>query len=177
MNKGNLITALAAALVVAGALFFLLRSRPAHPLELGETAYDFTVSNLSGGTIHLRDYQGHAVVLNFWATWCPPCVEEAPSLERFAERMQKQGVVVIGVSVDQDAAALEKFIASYHLTYPIGRDPDQGVASRYGTFQFPETYILDRQRRVAEKLWAWDWEDPRIISFVQELSHPTSASQ
>ena len=171
MKKRHVAT-LAAVAVAGLALVWLLRPRPAHPLELGENAYDFTVPALAGGDLHLRDYRNKVVVVNFWATWCPPCVEETPSLEKFAERMRNQDVAVIGVSVDQDKSALEKFVAAYHLTYPIARDPDQVVASRYGTFNFPETYILDRQGRVAEKLWTWDWDDPRIIDFVQQLAHP-----
>jgi peroxiredoxin len=111
------------------------------------------------------------VVLNFWATWCPPCVEETPGLEKFAEQMHAQGVTVLSVSVDQDAAALQTFAAQQHLSFPIGRDPDQSVANRYGTFLFPETYIIDEDGRVAEKLIGpVDWQDPRIIRFVQELT-------
>jgi peroxiredoxin len=114
------------------------------------------------------------VVLNFWATWCPPCVEETLGLVKFAEQMHAQGVTVIGVSVDQDTAALQTFAAQQHLSFLIGRDPDQSVANRYGTFKFPETYIIDQDGKVAEKLiGAVDWQDPRIITFVQELAHKT----
>ena len=78
---------------------------------------------------------------------------------------------MVGVSVDQDVVALQTFAAQQHLSFPIGRDPDQSVANRYGTFQFPETYIIDQDGRVAEKLIGpVDWQDPRIITFVQELA-------
>ena len=87
------------------------------------------------------------------------------------------GVTVIGVSVDQDRAALEKFVSDYHMSYPIGLDPDRTLAARYGTFQFPETYIIDRNGRVAEKIiGAIDWQDPRILSFVETLA-PESAKR
>ena len=115
-------------------------------------------------------------MLNFWATWCPPCVEETPSLERFAEKAKPLGVVVLGVSVDTDLEALQKFVADYHLTFPIARDPSRALPARYGTFQFPETYILDRNGRVAEKIISNDdWDDPRMLSFVEALARPGQA--
>ncbi len=110
-------------------------------------------------------------MLNFWATWCPPCVEETPSLEHFAQSLGGRGVQVIGVSVDEDPAALRKFVADYHLSYPIARDPGGELAARFGTFKFPETYIIDRRGKVAEKIiGAINWEDPRIIRFVESLT-------
>jgi cytochrome c biogenesis protein CcmG, thiol:disulfide interchange protein DsbE len=145
--------------------------RSQRPVVVGEPAPDFTLPSLAEDSIALSDYRRQVVVLNFWATWCPPCVEETPSLEKFSAEMRKLHVAVIGVSVDQDEATLKKFAADYHLSFPIGRDPNQVLASRYGTSKFPETYILDRHGRVAEKIiGAIDWQDPRIVSFVQTLS-------
>ncbi|HLW79741.1 MAG TPA: TlpA disulfide reductase family protein, partial [Terriglobia bacterium] len=80
---------------------------------------------------------------------------------------------VIGVSVDQDEDQLKKFVADHGLTFPMARDPNQTLAGRYGTFKFPESYILDRDGRVAEKIVGEiDWQDPRILDFVAELAHP-----
>jgi peroxiredoxin len=98
-------------------------------------------------------------------------VEETPGLEKFAEQMRRQGVTVVSVSVDEDVTALETFVADQHLSFPIMRDPDRSIANRYGTFQFPETYIIDQDGRVAEKLIGpVDWQDSRIITFVKELA-------
>ncbi len=145
--------------------------RPQRPVVVGEPAPDFTLPSLAQDSIALSDYRRQVVILNFWATWCPPCVEETPSLEKFSAEMRKLHVAVIGVSVDQDEAALKKFAADYHLSFPIARDPNQALASRYGTSIFPETYILDRNGRVAEKIiGAIDWQDLRIVSFVQTLA-------
>jgi cytochrome c biogenesis protein CcmG/thiol:disulfide interchange protein DsbE len=125
--------------------------------------------------VRLSDYRHHVVLVNFWATWCPPCVEEAPSLEKFAEQMRNQGVSVIGVSVDQDTDALARFVAEHHVSFPIARDPNQALASRYGTFKFPETYILDLHGRVAEKIVGpIDWQDPRIVDYVRALAAPAA---
>jgi len=85
--------------------------------------------------------------------------------------MRSQGVEVIGISVDQDPAALQTVIDRFHLTFTIGRDPNQELAHHYGTFKYPETYIVDRDGRVAEKIIGpIDWQDPRIISFVESLT-------
>jgi peroxiredoxin len=145
--------------------------RSQRPVAIGEPAPDFTLPSPTQDSIALVDYRHRVVILNFWATWCPPCVQETPSLEKFSREMPKLHVAVIGVSVDQDEAALKRFAADYHLSFPIARDPNQALAFRYGTSKFPETYILDRNGKVAEKIIGpIDWQDPRIVSFVQTLA-------
>ncbi len=159
--------------MAASAAFFLLHRAPPAAVEVGQPAPDFTVPGFPGGEVSLGKLRGRVVLVNFWATWCPPCVEESPSLEKLAAQMRDQGVDVLGVSVDQDAAALQKFIDRFHLTFTIGRDPNQELAHRYGTFKYPETYIVDRDGRVAEKIiGGTDWQDPRMLAFVRSLAHP-----
>jgi peroxiredoxin len=171
MRKMNAVKVLLLALILGGCLFFAFRPRAPRLVAIGETAPGFTLPALNSGSLSLADYRRQVVVVNFWATWCPPCVQEAPSLEKFAEQMRNQGVTVLGVSVDQDASALQKFVAEARLSFPIARDPQQAVAGRYGTFKFPESYILDGQGRVAEKIiGAVDWQDPRLLAFVQDLA-------
>ncbi len=182
MSKKNLFQLLLAILVAGGAAWVFVRARQSRslPVSVGEPAPDFTLPAFGPGSsksdsIRLSDYRRQVVVLNFWATWCPPCVEETPSLNKFAAGMRSRGVAVIGVSVDQDGAALAKFVADFHLSFPIARDPNQSVAARYGTFKFPETYILDRDGKVAEKIiGAIDWQDPRIVTFVEDLAGNTA---
>ena len=174
MSKTNAIKILVLVLILSGAIFLAWRLRQPHAVDIGERAPDFTLPALTQGSLSLHDFGRQVVVLNFWATWCPPCVEETPGLEKFAEQMRLQGVTVMGVSVDQDGAALQTFAAEQHLSFPILRDPDRSIAHRYGTFQFPETYIIDQDGRVAEKLIGpMDWQDPRIVTFVQELARKT----
>ncbi len=177
MSKKGGIPIVLLGLLAGTALLFYLRGQPTGPPGVGDPAPAFAgLPALRGGTVGLEDYRGRVVVLNFWATWCPPCVEETPSLERFAEKAKPLGVVVLGVSVDTDLEALQKFVADYHLTFPIARDPSRALPARYGTFQFPETYILDRNGRVAEKIISNDdWDDPRMLSFVEALARPGQA--
>ncbi len=171
MHKKIVVGLIGAGLLLGATAFLVAHRRQQGPIAVGDKAPDFTLPALGRAPVTLGDYRRQVVVLNFWATWCPPCVEETPSLERFSAQMARRGVAVLGVSVDQDNLALEKFVASYHLSFPIGRDPEQALAARFGTSKFPETYILDRGGRVAEKLIGEvDWQDPRIISFVETLA-------
>ena len=171
MSKTNALKLLVLAAIVGGTIFFAIQSRQPEPLKAGDKAPNFTLPSLHAQPISLGNFRRGVVVLNFWATWCPPCVEEAPSLKRFADELRGSGVTVIGVSVDHDPQALERFVSEAQLTFPIARDPDQAVASRYGTFKFPETYILDSNGKIAEKLiGAVDWQDPKIVAYVRGLA-------
>jgi peroxiredoxin len=171
MSKANVAKLLVLAAIVAGTIFLAIHFHRPGPLEVGDPAPDFTLAGLQGQTVSLGDHRQGVVVLNFWATWCPPCIEEMPSLERFAEAMRGKGIAVIGVSVDQDAAALEKFVAAAGLSFPIARDPNQTVAARYGTSKFPESYVIDLEGKIAEKIiGAVDWQDPRLMARVERLA-------
>ncbi len=172
MSKSNALKVAVLAVILGGAAYLAVRQRQPHPLAIGDSAPDFTVPAVPGGFLDLSKYHQQVVVLNFWATWCLPCVEETPSLVKFAEDMRTQGVTVLGVSVDEDRTALRTFMEKYGITYTVGLDSDRALAARFGTVQFPETYILDRHGRVAEKLiGAVNWDDPRLRTFVRELAH------
>lgn len=175
MSKTNVLKLLVLGAIVGATIFLVISSRRPEPVKSGDAAPDFTLPTLEGPRISLSDYRPRVVVVNFWATWCPPCVEETPSLKRFAEAMQSEGVKVIGVSVDQDEAALRKFVAEGQLSFPIARDPERTIATRYGTFKFPETYIVDSEGKIAKKLiGAINWQDPRIVEFVRNLARSAS---
>jgi peroxiredoxin len=171
MSKTNSIKVLFLAAILGVAVYFALRQRGTRPLAVGESAPDFSVPALPSGSLDLKAYRGQVVVVNLWATWCPPCVEETPSLENFAEKMRSQGVVVLGISVDDDLKALQEFAQKNHISFPIGRDPDRSLSARFGTWVFPETYILDRRGLLADKvIGPTDWNDPRMQNFVLELA-------
>jgi peroxiredoxin len=165
--------------VAAGGVAWLaLHPRTHKPVTMGESAPGFTLPQLPSGKLSLHQFHGQVVVLNFWATWCPPCVMEAPSLEQFAREMKSQGVTVIGVSMDENGQTLNQFIKMYHISYPIARDPSAALANRYGTYKLPETYIIGRDGHVAEKIVGpTNWTDPRMITFVKSLTGTTEASR
>lgn len=161
-----------AAAIILGAALALRARRAQRPLETGDHAPSFTLQKASAGELSYADSNHQVTLINFWATWCPPCVMEAPSLEKFARQMRPSGVRVIGISVDQDLPALRKFISGYGITYAILRDPNQSLMRRFGTYKIPETYIFDRNGHLADKIiGATDWTDPQMIQFVQDLVH------
>ena len=117
-------------------------NRGAHPKMLDVPAPDFTVSDGSS-TIHLSNYRGKVVLLNLWATWCAPCVEEMPALVQLHRDHPEWAI--LAVSVDEDPDAYKQFISERHVDLTTVRDPDKRVAKLYGTDGWPETYIIDRK--------------------------------
>jgi cytochrome c biogenesis protein CcmG/thiol:disulfide interchange protein DsbE len=144
--------ALAVALV-AGLLALLVwklaRGGP-HHVKAGQVAPDFTLDRIGApGRLSLASLQGRAVVLNFWASWCIPCKEEAPLLESASHRWRGRGVVVVGVDSNDFTSDARSFMQRYRVTYPVVHDGDGGHASRYGVSAFPETFFVTRDGRLA----------------------------
>jgi len=139
------------------------------PPRIGTPAPDFTVQD-SDRKVSLDEFRGKVVVLNFWATWCPPCIEEMPSLVEMQQRMKAKGVEVFAVSVDADQGAYQDFLRAHKVNLLTVRDPDQKSNNLYGTFKFPETYIIDRQGVLRRKfIGAVDWGTPEILDYLAKL--------
>jgi len=139
------------------------------PPRIGMAAPDFTVRD-SSRTVTLSQFKGQVVVLNFWATWCPPCIEEMPSLVQMQQRMKDKGVTVLAVSVDVDNSSYQRFLRDHGVNLLSVRDADQKSNSLYGTFKFPETYVIDRNGVVRRKfIGAVDWTEPEVIDFLGKL--------
>ncbi len=131
----------------------------------GDSAPDFSVTTDRGQKVSLDNFGGKVLVLNFWATWCPPCISELPSLNAMAGELKNSGVVVLGISVDKDEAAYQRFLKKVKLNFETSRDPKAEISSEYGTFKYPETYVIDREGKVLEKFIAdRDWMDPQILA-------------
>ena len=136
------------------------------PPRIGSKAPDFTIQD-SDRTVNLSQFHGQVLVLNFWATWCPPCVEEMPSLVEMQRRMKAKGVTVLAVSVDVDQNAYRQFLKDHKVDLLTVRDPSQKTTALYGTFKFPETYVIDRNGVMRRKfLGAVDWTQPDVMGFV-----------
>jgi cytochrome c biogenesis protein CcmG, thiol:disulfide interchange protein DsbE len=139
------------------------------PPRIGSSAPDFTVQD-ADRAVKLSDFRGQVLVLNFWATWCPPCVEEMPSLVEMQRRMKAKGITVVGVSVDVDQNAYHQFLKDHNVNLLTVRDPGQKSNNLYGTFKFPETYIIDRNGVMRRKfIGAVDWTAPEITDFLGKL--------
>jgi cytochrome c biogenesis protein CcmG, thiol:disulfide interchange protein DsbE len=139
------------------------------PPRIGQNAPEFTVQD-SDHTVTLREFRGQVVVLNFWGSWCAPCIEETPSLIGMQARLKKKGVTVLGVSIDEDDAAYHKFLKEFGVNFVAVRDPAQKTATAYGTFRWPETYVIDRTGVVRRKfIGAVNWDSPEITDYLSKL--------
>ena len=158
--------AMAAAILV---LFAMPSYRQGEASIAGKPAVDFPLT-LAGKSEHLSDLKGKVVVLNFWATWCPPCVEETPSLNRLEKYIDSRGGMVLGVSVDEDGAAYEKFLKDQAVVFPTYRDASKKSAAGYGTFIYPETYIIDRHGKIARKfVGEQQWDSAEMREYFDAL--------
>jgi peroxiredoxin len=141
--------------------------RGAHPAQTGKVAPDFTVSD-GATTIHLASYRGQVVLLNFWATWCPPCVQEMPGLVELHH--DRPDLAILAVSIDDDPNAYSRFLVRRHVDFITVRDPSQSAARLYHTEGWPETYIIDRQGVIRRKIVGDpDWSNPEIRAYLKSM--------
>lgn len=139
-----------------------------HPGQIGQKAPVFTVSDGSQ-SVDLAKLRGRVVVLNFWATWCAPCLEELPSLT--AMQRQLPQVQVLAVSTDEDAEAYTNFLQRHPLDLMKVREGATKANELYGTFRYPETYVIDKTGVVRRKfIGPQTWTSPEIVDFLKKLS-------
>jgi peroxiredoxin len=131
----------------------------------------FTLESLEGGPVSLADYRGRYVLVNFWATWCPPCLEEMPSLETVHQRFAGDSLGVVAISSDVEGASLVRgFIDELAITFQILLDADGRTSADYGAKNLPVTFLLDPQGRVAAAaLGARDWGSHEAFSYLDEV--------
>jgi cytochrome c biogenesis protein CcmG, thiol:disulfide interchange protein DsbE len=142
-------------------------NRGAHPAQVGLIAPDFTVSDGST-TVHLASYRGRVVLLNFWATWCAPCIEEIPSLVQLQHQMPS--LTILAVSVDEDPDAYSSFIRERHVDFITVRDPSESAPKLFHTDMWPETYLIDRKGVIRAKfIGAQDWTSPAMLQFLRSF--------
>jgi thiol-disulfide isomerase/thioredoxin len=109
------------------------------------------------------------LVLNFWATWCAPCLQELPSLNRFQQEFGKDGVVVVGISIDKNDQKYRNFLKRIPVSFETARDPKADISAEYGTFQYPETYIIKEGRVLRKYPEGEDWLSDDITAYVRSL--------
>ena len=164
------------ALVGAG---WLVRDRFL-PVEVGSPAPDFTARDLQGRPVSLEDLRGDVVLLNIWATWCPPCREEMPSMQRLHERLGPEGLRIVAVSIDaasgqSDAAGraggdVRAFGKEHGLTFEIWHDPSGEIQEVYRTTGIPETFVIDRNGVIVKKvIGATEWDSDSNVELIRRL--------
>jgi cytochrome c biogenesis protein CcmG, thiol:disulfide interchange protein DsbE len=141
---------------------------PEHVVVAGEQAPPFSISSDTGRTVSVPGFEGKLLVLNFWATWCPPCVEETPSLSQFAQDFAGRGVVVMAISVDTNQKAYDDFLRKFKPLFLTARDAF--IHRQYGTFVYPESYIIDSSGKVVYKIpEGADWSSANLRSYITSL--------
>ena len=158
-----LVTA-ALGLGLAGGLLALSRRGP-------HRAPDFAVTDLEGRTVRLSALRGKVVVLNLWTTWCAPCVEEMPSIERLWAALQGDDFALLAVSQDEEGRrSVEPFVRRNRLSFPVFLDPEHEVGDRYGVWGYPETFVIDRNGYVVERvIGPRDWASAESLAALRAL--------
>ena len=174
-RQGWLVAAVGLALAALVALGWSVRDRFL-PVEVGSVAPDFRARDLAGRPVALADLRGQVVLLNLWATWCPPCREEMPSMQRLFDQLGPEGLRIVAVSVDAPVGALDAggnpggdvaaFVRRLRLGFDVWRDPDGRIARVYRTTGVPESFVIDRRGVVRRKVLGgtqWDTEANRTL--------------
>ena len=134
-------------------------------------APNFSLPGLDGQMVSLTDYKGKVVLLNIWATWCPPCVEEMPSMEKLYQKLQGEGFEILAVSIDESGAQdVQPFMKKHKLSFPALTDPEGRIKGLYQTAGVPESFVIDKDGTLVEKvIGPRDWAIPDAIRFFRNL--------
>lgn len=150
--------------------FFPIQSKGAFA-KVGEAAPDFELRTLDGNKAKLSDYKGKIVILNFWATWCPPCQAEMPHMQSFYEQNHNKGIEIVAVNLtssDRGLYKVKEFVNKHHLTFPILLDEEGTVENMYDTIAIPTTYIIDQEGFITEKITG-PVNEERLENLVKDI--------
>ncbi len=157
-------------------LFFLLKNNPpvstqdflAVPAEVDFPAPELALEDLSGKEVSLKDYRGSVVLVNLWATWCPPCKEEMPTLQTFYEKYKDDGFVLIGIDQEETRDVVQPFVTEFGMTFPIWLDIDWLAQREFNTSSLPSSYVIDRTGRV-RLMWIGGISKKNLEKYVPEI--------
>jgi len=154
-------------LLIAGTAYFLYMSESHEGLKVGSPAPGFSLPS-KNGVVALDQFRGKVVLINFWATWCPPCVYEMPSLENLKKKMEGKDFQILAVSLDEEGwPVIDKFVAKTPMTMTILLDSRGDVPTEYGTSRLPESFLIDKNGAIVKKyVGPRDWTDPKIIAEI-----------
>ncbi len=136
-----------------------------------KAAPDFTLIDIQGKKVTLSDLRGQVVLVNFWATWCPPCRQEMPSMEELYQQLKPHGVELLAINIEENGPkVVAEFLASRSHSFPILFDPQAQVQRLYRVSRFPETFIVDRNGNIVEHVvGAIDWMQPSVVNYIRSL--------
>jgi DsbE subfamily thiol:disulfide oxidoreductase len=131
---------------------------------------DFTLPDLERGKVSLKDFRGRLLLLNFWASWCVPCREEMPAMERLYQKYRDHGFVILGVNVKDEKKSAISFVKELKITFPIAFDPNGEVGLIYGAWGLPATYLIDANGIALARAWGpADWYSPGARELIEAL--------
>lgn len=155
------------AVILLATLSLIACDRGDHPTNIGKSAPEFKLAD-GNRSVDLDKLRGHVVIVNFWATWCTPCLEELPSL--LALKRELPGVEIVAISQDEDPQTYAHFLLSNNVTLVTLRDPSARIPKLYGTVKIPESYVIDPNGILRRKfVSAQDWTSPEIVNYLQKL--------
>jgi len=147
----------------------------ADAVRVGDVAPVFSLADPAGATVSLADFKGKVVFLNFWATWCPPCRTEMPSMERLNGVFSDKDFAMLAVNIEREGKeAVPAFLERNPYSFTILLDIEEKVQRSYGVYRFPETFLIDRNGRVARHyIGAYDWSTVDILKQIKALIDQT----
>ena len=159
------------ALLALGIAWVVVSAKPSlPPADVGAPAPDFTLPDLEGRERALSAERGKVVLVNFWATWCKPCEDEMPAMQRVYRDLQAEGFELIAVSVDEGIEEVREFQERMGLSFPILHDPGKEAAARYQSFRYPESFLVDREGTlVARFIGPREWDTPAYRDRIRRL--------
>ena len=175
MNTRSLLTITFAVVLTAVGIVWIKSlvppESPSGSLQFLSAAPELPVFDKAGKKTDLAKQKGKIFIVNFWATWCPPCVEEIPALSRFWDKYRtREDVELYAISVDKDWKTIDDFMAKNPSTIPLFHDPGAATAKRFGTTQYPETYIINDKGRVLFRVQgAVDWSNADVRARIEQL--------
>lgn len=179
-TRNRLLTVAALAVVAALVVLGWVHRNRFLPLEDGAAAPSFVARSLDGREVSFDEFRGRVVLLNVWATWCPPCRREMPALERLYRKLGPRGLEVVAVSVDEHPGGFEalagpdgpvrSFVEELGLTFPVLLDLDGVVKDRYGVMGLPTTFLIGRDGRIRKRfLGPAAWDEPPYSTTIERL--------
>jgi len=164
-------------LLVGGSIYLVsagsLRpsSEPAAAVAVGGQAPDFSLTDLDGRVVSLAQLRGKVVLVNFWATWCPPCRAEMPSMEKLYHLLKDEDFVMLAINIEADGEqTVARFLEKNQHSFPILLDTQGVVQKQYGVYKFPETFVIRKDGIIDDKvIGAFDWAHPETVAYFRDL--------
>lgn len=177
-------TKIGISLMLAAAFFWLAAMAPGSPSGSDKKPYspteidkldkqkapDFTLKDLKGNSVTLSSLKGKVVLLNFWATWCPPCVAEMPEFNKLHRKMGPRGLEIVSVSTDNSISYTKDFVSKHNIEFRVLYDENRTVTKLYKVFSMPTTFLIDKNGVIVEKFFGdYEWADSDMLKKIEKL--------